>query len=146
MLLTSGFDIGIVHGPLKMPGLGRRVYADYYNWRGRSSVRVGYRSLDRREAVRGMKFGAELHITPHLTLNAGYQTNSLHLNGPYATLTYTIGASKFAWFGGNIVTMLLQPLVPRCLIKYIAATWLSMISSWKIMIMVSLMSVYRFIS
>ena len=57
--------------------------------------------MDRREAVRGIKFGAELHITPHLTLNAGYQTNSLHLNGPYATLTYTIGASKFAWFGGK---------------------------------------------
>ena len=87
-----------MHGPFAR---WARVYADYYNWRGRSAVRVGYGKLDRREAVRGMKFGAELHITPHLTLNAGYQTNSLHLNGPYATLTYTIGASKFAWFGGK---------------------------------------------
>ena len=103
---ASGFDIG--YARTFKNARWARVYADYYNWRGRSAVRVGYGKLDRREAVRGMKFGAELHITPHLTLNAGYQTNSLHLNGPYATLTYTIGASKFAWFGGkhsdNVIT------------------------------------------
>ena len=33
-----------------------RVYADYYNWRGRSAVRVGYRKLDRREAVKWSEF------------------------------------------------------------------------------------------
>ena len=45
--------------------------------------------------------GAEFHITPHLTLDAGYQTASHHLSGPYATLKYTIGTSKFAWHGGK---------------------------------------------
>lgn len=45
--------------------------------------------------------GAEFHITPHLTLDAGYQTASHHLSGPYATLKYTIGTSKFAWRGGK---------------------------------------------
>ena len=45
--------------------------------------------------------GAEFHITPHLTLDAGYKTASHHLSGPYATLKYTIGTSKFAWRGGQ---------------------------------------------
>ena len=45
--------------------------------------------------------GAEFHITPHLTLDAGYQTASHHLSGPYATLNNTIGTSKFAWHGGK---------------------------------------------
>ena len=34
-------------------------------------------------------------------LDAGYQTASHHLSGPYATLKYTIGTSKFAWHGGK---------------------------------------------
>ena len=34
-------------------------------------------------------------------LDAGYQTASHHLSGPYATLKYTIGTSKFAWRGGK---------------------------------------------
>lgn len=112
---ASGFDIG--YARTFKNARWARVYADYYNWRGRSAVRVGYGKLDRREAVRGTKFGAELHITPHLTLNAGYQTNSLHLNGPYATLTYTIGASKFAWFGGkhsdNVITTARSKMLDR---------------------------------
>jgi len=34
-------------------------------------------------------------------LDAGYKTASHHLSGPYATLKYTIGTSKFAWRGGK---------------------------------------------
>ncbi|MBS5756712.1 MAG: inverse autotransporter beta domain-containing protein [Veillonella sp.] len=77
------------------------AYADYYNWRGREAVRVGYYKLKKRDAIKGFKVGAEFHITPHLTLDAGYQTASHHLSGPYATLKYTIGTSKFAWHGGK---------------------------------------------
>ena len=82
--------------------VGPRVYADYYNWRGREAVRVGYGRLNKRDAIKGFNVGAELHITPHLTLDAGYQTASHHLSGPYATLKYThrhIQAS--VWRGGK---------------------------------------------
>lgn len=78
-----------------------RAYADYYNWRGRSAMSVGYGTLNKRDAVKGFKMGAEFHITPHITLDAGYQTTSHHLSGPYVTLKYTIGTSKFAWHGGK---------------------------------------------
>ena len=96
---ASGFDVG--YSRTFKNARWARVYADYYNWRGRSAVRVGYYKLNKRDAIKGFKVGAEFHITPHLTLDAGYQTASHHLSGPYATLKYTIGTSKFAWRGGK---------------------------------------------
>ena len=96
---ASGFDVG--YSRSFKNARWARVYADYYNWRGREAVRVGYYKLKKRDAIKGFKVGAEFHITPHLTLDAGYQTASHHLSGPYATLKYTIGTSKFAWHGGK---------------------------------------------
>lgn len=96
---ASGFDVG--YSRTFKNARWARVYADYYNWRGRSAMRVGYGTLNKRDAIKGFKVGAEFHITPHLTLDAGYQTASHHLSGPYATLKYTIGTSKFAWHGGK---------------------------------------------
>lgn len=96
---ASGFDVG--YSRTFKNARWARVYADYYNWRGRSPVKVGYYKLNKRDAIKGFKVGAEFHITPHLTLDAGYQTSSHHLSGPYATLKYTIGTSKFAWRGGK---------------------------------------------
>ena len=96
---ASGFDVG--YSRTFKNARWARVYADYYNWRGRSPVKVGYYKLNKRDAIKGFKVGAEFHITPHLTLDAGYQTASHHLSGPYVTLKYTIGTSKFAWHGGK---------------------------------------------
>ena len=96
---ASGFDVG--YSRTFKNARWARVYADYYNWRGREAVRVGYYKLNKRDDIKGFKVGAEFHITPHLTLDAGYKTASHHLSGPYATLKYTIGTSKFAWRGGK---------------------------------------------
>lgn len=96
---ASGFDVG--YSRTFKNARWARVYADYYNWRGREAERVGYYKLKKRDAIKGFKVGAEFHITPHLTLDAGYQTASHHLSGPYAILKYTIGTSKFAWHGGK---------------------------------------------
>ena len=96
---ASGFDVG--YSRTFKNARWARVHADYYNWRGREAVKVGYYKLPKRDAIKGFKVGAEFHITPHLTLDAGYKTASHHLSGPYATLKYTIGTSKFAWRGGK---------------------------------------------
>ena len=112
---ASGFDVG--YSRTFKNARWARVYADYYNWRGRSEVRVGYDKLRKREAIRGVKVGAELHITPHLTLDAGYQTASHSLSGPYATLKYTIGTSKFAWHGGKHSESAITPARSKMLDK-----------------------------
>ena len=97
--VARGYDIG--YARTFKNARWARVYVDYYNWRGREAVKVGYYKLPKRDAIKGFKVGAEFHITPHLTLDAGYKTASHHLSGPYATLKYTIGTSKFAWHGGK---------------------------------------------
>ena len=97
--VARGYDIG--YARTFKNARWARVYADYYNWRGREAVKVGYYKLPKRDAIKGFKVGAEFHITPHLTLDAGYKTASHHLSGPYATLKYAIGTSKFAWRGGK---------------------------------------------
>ena len=97
--VARGYDIG--YARTFKNARWARVYADYYNWRGREAVKVGYYKLPKRDAIKGFKVGVEFHITPHLTLDAGYKTASHHLSGPYATLKYTIGTSKFAWRGGK---------------------------------------------
>ncbi len=96
---ARGFDLGYVRSFKN--ARWARVYADYYKWRGRDAVRVVYEKLSKRDAIRGFKVGAEFHLTPHLTLDAGYKTASHNLSGPYVSLKYTIGRSKFAWHGGK---------------------------------------------
>ena len=96
---ARGFDLGYARSFKN--ARWARIYADYYKWRGRDAVKVVYEKLSKRDAIRGFKVGAELHLTPHLTLDAGYRTASHNLSGPYVSLKYTIGRSKFAWRGGK---------------------------------------------
>lgn len=56
-------------------------------------------------------------LHPHLTLDAGYQTASHSLSGPYATLKYTIGTSKFAWLGGKHSESAITPARSKMLDK-----------------------------
>ncbi len=96
---ARGFDLGYARSFKN--ARWARVYADYYKWRGRDAVRIMYGNLSKRDAITGFKVGAEFHLTPHLTLDAGYKTASHNLSGPYVSLKYTIGRSKFAWRGGK---------------------------------------------
>ena len=113
--VARGYDIG--YARTFKNARWARVYADYYNWRGREAVKVGYYKLPKRDAIKGFKVGAEFHITPHLTLDAGYQTASHSLSGPYATLKYTIGTSKFAWLGGKHSESAITPARSKMLDK-----------------------------
>lgn len=96
---ARGFDLGYARSFKN--ARWARVYADYYKWRGRDAERIMYGNLSKRDAIAGFKVGAEFHLTPHLTLDAGYKTASHNLSGPYVSLKYTIGRSKFAWRGGK---------------------------------------------
>ena len=51
---ASGFDVG--YSRTFKNARWARVYADYYNWRGREAVRVGYYKLKKRDAIKGFKW------------------------------------------------------------------------------------------
>ena len=55
---ASGFDVG--YSRTFKNARWARVYADYYNWRGRSPVKVGYYKLNKRDAIKGFKVGGRI--------------------------------------------------------------------------------------
>ena len=80
-----------------------RVYVGAYHWNGRSvlnhtdallkSLEVGHNH--------GWKAGATLQVTPHVSLDVGYTSDSKYASGAYGFVKYTLGTSKFAWHGGK---------------------------------------------
>ena len=102
-----------------------RAYIDGYYWQSsHPAVRPGLGgTISGKHATRGFKVGAEMNLTPHLTMDIGFQTGSGDpkgvfadnggggfdfrqtghdsLNGIYVMLRYTLGKSRFAWHGGK---------------------------------------------
>ena len=75
--------------------------------------------------LKALKWGQNSILHHILLLMRVIKQASHHLSGPYATLKYTIGTSKFAWRGGkHSESAALQRLALRCLIRYIAVIWL----------------------
>ena len=80
-----------------------RAYIGAYHWNGRSvlnhtdallkSLEVGHNH--------GWKVGATLQVTPHVSLDVGYTSDSKYASGAYGFVKYTLGTSKFAWHGGK---------------------------------------------
>ena len=80
-----------------------RAYVGAYHWNGRSvlnhtdallkSLEVGHNH--------GWKAGATLQVTPHVSLDLGYTSDSKYASGAYGFVKYTLGTSKFAWHGGK---------------------------------------------
>ena len=50
---------------------------------------------------KGLKVGAELQLTPHISLDIGYNSGNHASKGMYGVVKYTLGASRFAYWGGK---------------------------------------------
>ena len=48
-----------------------------------------------------MQVGATLQVTPHVSLDLGYTSDSKYTSGAYGFIKYTLGTSKFAWHRGK---------------------------------------------
>jgi len=93
---------------------GARAYVNGYRWNGNGFShkqeynwgRPGHWSVPwftTRNAnhYKGIKIGAELQLTPHISLDIGYNNANNMSKGMYGTLKYTLGTSKFAFWGGK---------------------------------------------
>ena len=58
--VARGYDIG--YARTFKNARWARVYADYYNWRGREAVKVGYYKLPKRDAIKGFKAVSYTHL------------------------------------------------------------------------------------
>lgn len=91
-----------------------RAYVNGYRWKGQGFGheqnfnwgRPGHWSVpwfSVRDAnhYKGIKIGAELQLTPHISLDIGYNHANNMSKGMYGTVKYTLGTSKFAFWGGR---------------------------------------------
>ena len=110
--VLDGYEIGIVRSFKNVRWA--RAYVNGYRWNGNGFNhkqeynwgRPGHWSVPwftARNAnhYKGIKIGAELQLTPHISLDIGYNNANNMSKGMYGTLKYTLGTSKFAFWGGK---------------------------------------------
>ena len=80
-----------------------RAYIGAYHWNGRSVPNHTDALLKTLEVGKshGWKVGTTLQVTPHVSLDVGYTSDSKYTSGAYGFVKYTLGTSKFAWHGGK---------------------------------------------
>ena len=80
-----------------------RVHATVYHWNGLSVPNHSDALLKTLEVgnSHGWKVGTTLQVTPHVSLDVGYTSDSKYTSGAYGVVKYTLGTSKFAWHGGK---------------------------------------------
>ena len=80
-----------------------RVHATVYHWNGLSVPNHSDALLKTLEVgnSHGWKLGTTLQVTPHVSLDVGYTSDSKYTSGAYGVVKYTLGTSKFAWHGGK---------------------------------------------
>ena len=60
-----------------------------------------YSNNHKQKDLSGFKIGNKLQLTPHISVDFGYN-KSRHMSGdPYLSVMYTLGHSKFAYRGGQ---------------------------------------------
>lgn len=91
-----------------------RAYVNGYRWKGQGFGHeqnfnwgrpghwsVPWFSVRDVNHYKGIKIGTELQLTPHISLDIGYNNANNMSKGMYGTVKYTLGTSKFAFWGGK---------------------------------------------
>ena len=108
----GGYEIGFARS-FKNARWGR-AYVNGYRWKGHGFGHsqeynygrpghwsVPWFSVRNTNHYKGIKIGAELQLTPHISLDIGYNNANNMSKGMYGTVKYTLGTSKFAFWGGK---------------------------------------------
>lgn len=80
-----------------------RVQLGLYHWNGHDVPTHGEYTKEPLHLGKshGWQVGTILQITPHISLDLGYTSDSKYDSGAYGFIKYTLGTSKFAWHGGK---------------------------------------------
>ena len=108
----GGYEIGFARSFKNVRWV--RAYVNGYRWKGQGFGHEQYYnpgrpghwsvpwfSIRNANHYKGIKIGAELQLTPHISLDIGYNHANNMSKGMYGTLKYTLGTSKFAFWGGR---------------------------------------------
>ena len=99
--VLSGYDIG--YARTFKNARWARVQLGLYHWNGHDVPTHGEYTKEPLHLGKshGWQVGTTLQITPHISLDLGYTSDSKYDSGAYGFIKYTLGTSKFAWYGGK---------------------------------------------
>lgn len=80
-------------------------YIDAYYWKTKSPgihpINMMYIDQHKWQSIKGLKIGAKINVTPHISVDLGFNSNNISSGTPYVSIMYTLGQSKYAYFGGK---------------------------------------------
>ena len=99
--VLSGYDIS--YARTFKNARWARVQLGLYHWNGHDVPTHGEYTKEPLHLGKshGWRVGTTLQITPHISLDLGYTSDSKYDSGAYGFIKYTLGTSKFAWHGGK---------------------------------------------
>lgn len=99
--VLSGYDIS--YARTFKNARWARVRLGLYHWNGHDVPTHGEYTKEPLHLGKshGWQVGTTLQITPHISLDLGYTSDSKYDSGAYGFIKYTLGTSKFAWHGGK---------------------------------------------
>ena len=99
--VLSGYDIN--YARTFKNARWARVHIGAYHWNGLgiSSYSGGTSPISDLGNSSGWQVGTTLQVTPHVSLDLGYTSDSKYASGAYGFVKYTLATSKFAWHGGK---------------------------------------------
>ena len=86
--VVDGYDVG--YATTFKNARWARAYVEGYHW-----------DFKHHDDQNGFKVGAELQVTPNISVDAGYNKSTHHSGDAYGKIMYTLGKTDFALFGGK---------------------------------------------
>ena len=53
------------------------------------------------QSIHGLKVGAKMNVTPHISVDLGIGKSNISSVEPYVSVMYTLGKSRYAYFGSK---------------------------------------------
>ena len=101
--VLDGFDIRYTRDYKNARWLSS--YVEGYHWKtkapGEHPEEMFYIDQHKWQSIHGLKVGAKMNVTPHISVDLGIGKSNISSVEPYVSVMYTLGKSKYAYFGGK---------------------------------------------
>ena len=101
--VLDGFDIRYTRDYKNARWLSS--YVEGYHWKtkapGEHPEEMYYIDQHKWQSIHGLKVGAKMNVTPHISVDLGIGKSNISSVEPYVSVMYTLGKSKYAYFGGK---------------------------------------------
>ena len=101
--VLDGFDIRYTRDYKNARWLSS--YVEGYHWKtkapGEQPTEMFYIDQHKWQSIHGLKVGAKMNVTPHISVDVGIGKSNISSVEPYVSVMYTLGKSRYAYFGGK---------------------------------------------